>query len=83
MGRALGIPELLQIIFQNSDDSVRATAARVNRTWSHTALDVLWYKLTRLSPLLRLLGELEINEDNELVRMLYCTTTLCFLIRKL
>lgn len=66
--RALEIPELLQMILQHADNSVRANSARVNRTWSQIALEELWYKLTRFSPLLRLLGETVTSSGGELVR---------------
>ncbi|KAG8911945.1 hypothetical protein FRC01_005385 [Tulasnella sp. 417] len=63
--RALRIPEVLLEIFVASTDSTRAAAARVCRTWSTLALDVLWRDMESPIPLLQVLSPLQPKQTPE------------------
>ncbi|KAG8950574.1 hypothetical protein FRC04_007393 [Tulasnella sp. 424] len=57
--RPLRIPEVLLEIFAASDNSTRAVSARVCRSWSNLALDVLWRDMNSPIPLLQILSPLQ------------------------
>lgn len=57
--RALRIPEVLLEIFAASDNPTRAVSARVCRSWSNLALDVLWRDMSSPIPLLQVLSPLQ------------------------
>ncbi|KAG8924040.1 hypothetical protein FRC00_005570 [Tulasnella sp. 408] len=63
--RALRIPEVLLDIFSVSTDSTRAAAARVCRSWSTLALDVLWRDMQSPIPLLQILSPLQPKQTPE------------------
>ncbi|KIO23774.1 hypothetical protein M407DRAFT_26773 [Tulasnella calospora MUT 4182] len=63
--RALRIPEVLLEIFVASTDSTRAAAARVCRSWSSLALDVLWRDMESPIPLLQVLSPLQPKQTPE------------------
>ncbi len=58
MQRVMGIPELLDLIFNMLDRSSNAKMARVCKKWSSVALDVLWREVDDLHQLFSLLAPL-------------------------
>ncbi|KAE9393371.1 hypothetical protein BT96DRAFT_1023052 [Gymnopus androsaceus JB14] len=59
MHHCLCIPEILHIIFSLCNCPTNAATAVVCKQWSEESLNVLWYRVDELKPLLRLFGELE------------------------
>jgi F-box-like len=53
--RALDIPEVLSLIFEEADQAVLARAAQCCKAFSNLALDVLWRDLPSPEPLRKLL----------------------------
>lgn len=65
--KALGIPELLNMVISYAEQKDCVAAAQVARMWTSPALDRVWSELPLLAPLFGFLGELE-NFKGELVR---------------
>ncbi|KAK0433957.1 hypothetical protein EV421DRAFT_1360492 [Armillaria borealis] len=62
MHRALTIPELVHEIFSHVGTSDLASSVSiVCKQWSDISTDIIWRKLDDLQPLLRLIGEIEVN----------------------
>lgn len=62
MHRALTIPELIHEIFSYVTTSVLASSVSiVCKQWSDISTEIIWRKLDDLTPLLRLIGEIEVN----------------------
>ncbi len=62
MHRALTIPELVHEIFSHVDTSDLASSVSiVCKQWSDISTEIIWHKLDDLMPLLRLIGETEVN----------------------
>ncbi|KAE9392729.1 hypothetical protein BT96DRAFT_924555 [Gymnopus androsaceus JB14] len=59
MHHCLCIPEILHTIFSLCTRPTNAATAVVCKQWSEESLNVLWYQVDELEPLLRLFGELE------------------------
>ncbi|KAK0217583.1 hypothetical protein EDD85DRAFT_362707 [Armillaria nabsnona] len=62
MHRALTIPELVHEIFSHVNTSDLASSVSiVCKQWSDISTDIIWRKLDDFQPLLRLIGETEVN----------------------
>ncbi|KAK0233887.1 hypothetical protein IW262DRAFT_119008 [Armillaria fumosa] len=62
MHRALTIPELIHEIFSHVNTSDLASSVSiVCKRWSDISTEIIWRKLDDLQPLLRLIGETEVN----------------------
>ena len=60
--RALGVQEILQLIFQHNDVIANQACACVNRSWYNVALDHLWHTVTVLSTLLQILAPMTLTK---------------------
>ncbi|PBK76530.1 hypothetical protein ARMSODRAFT_1011772 [Armillaria solidipes] len=62
MHRALTIPELIHEIFSHvSTRDLASSVSVVCKQWSDISTEIIWRKLDDLRPLLRLIGEIEVN----------------------
>ncbi|KAG8978744.1 hypothetical protein FRB93_010892 [Tulasnella sp. JGI-2019a] len=64
---ALKIPEILEEVMQLSERPDRAASARVCRSWTPVAIDVLWRDLDSIFPLLELIAPLERDAEGSLI----------------
>ncbi|KAK0466236.1 uncharacterized protein EV420DRAFT_817267 [Desarmillaria tabescens] len=66
MHHALTIPELIHKILLHVSPSVLAFGVNtVSKLWSDVSAEIIWYKLDDLRPLLRLIGEIKLNDHPE------------------
>ncbi|KAI0738351.1 hypothetical protein C8Q80DRAFT_1347940 [Daedaleopsis nitida] len=69
--RVLNIPELLELIFSFLEVSDNARNARVCKSWTEVALDLLWREVDHLPRLLRILAPIEeCDEEDRFARSL-------------
>ena len=59
MHNALTIPDILCSVFKFTDTKTDVSCVIVCKAWHDLVLDVLWYHVDRLEPLLKLLGPME------------------------
>ncbi|KAJ7127934.1 hypothetical protein C8R44DRAFT_101075 [Mycena epipterygia] len=59
MNQATRLPDILLYVFEHTDSETDVSCAQVCRLWNDNILDILWYRVTQIRRLFKILGPLE------------------------